>query len=290
MKMNRQHVLLGVLALMGAVQLGDWLLSSLVSGPLQERRARTGQLQKDISRREKLLAEARDAGKQIQAWERRSLPGDVDVARSAYRAWLMDQIRTASLRNATVDSGAAVSRSGLYRSLPFSLRMRGTMSQFTDFVYEFSKAPHLHQLTSLSLTPIGATGQFDISVGVDTVLLSGARRTQLGSGDSGILASASRRDYEVIARENIFGVGADQVDPLRKTLITAITFSSGVPQVWITEQLTDKVLKVGPGDEFDTLALSGRILEVREMEVLIESSGDRLLVRIGQPFSEARPL
>ena len=67
-------------------------------------------------------------------------------------------------------------------------------------------------------------------------------------------------------------------------------FSNGKPQVWITEQLIDKVTQLGAGAEFDTVALSGRILEVRDQEVIIETSGERMLFPIGQPFSAARTI
>lgn len=40
--------------------------------------------------------------------------------------------------------------------------------------------------------------------------------------------------------------------------------------------------------EFDTVALSGRVVEVRDQEVVIESAGDRMLFPIGQPFAAAK--
>ncbi len=288
--LNRQHLLLGLLAVIALVRVGDWVLASMIQGPLQERRARTSQLRKDIEKREALLAQARQAGRQIDAWQKQSLPSDVETARSVYRGWVLSLVRKAKLRNATVDSGSPANRSGVYRSLPFSIRVRGTLQQFTEFLYQFSDAPHLHQIASLTLSPLGSTGQFDISIGVETLLLPNTKRDRLNTGSSALLASSRVQDYETVWRNNIFGIGIDHSDPMKHTLVTAITYSNGNAQVWISEQLLDKVTRVGLNESFDTVALSGRIVEVRDQEVVIESSGDRFLLPIGSPFADARLL
>jgi len=295
MKPTRQQLLLSVLALIAVVQIGDWVLNTMIQGPLQLRQDRTDQLRKDISKRETLLAESRNAGQQIEAWQKQSLPADPEVARSVYRSWLLSIVKGAKLRNATVDSGSPSSRrmkdnNVLYRSLPFSVRARGSLAQFNEFLFRFSKAGHLHQISSLTLNPVSSTGQFDISVGVETLLLPGRKGDGLNTAPSTLLASAEFRDYEVIVKDNIFGIGIDNSDPMKHTRVSAITFSNGSPEVWITEELSDKTTRVGLGANFDTVALSGRILEVHEREVVIETSGDQMLFPIGQPFSDAKTI
>jgi Tfp pilus assembly protein PilO len=293
MKPTRQQLLLAVLALIAIVQMGDWVLNTMIQGPLQLRRDRTDQLQKDIRKRESLLAESRNAGKEIEVWQKQSLPADPEVARSGYRSWLLSVVKGAKLRNAVVDSGSPSSRrmkdnSVLYRSLPFSVRARGSLAQFNEFLFRFSKAGHLHQISSLTLNPVSGTGQFDISVGVETLLLPTRKGEGLNTASSTLLASAELRDYEVIVKDNIFGIGIDSSDPMKHTMVSAITFSNGSPEVWITEELSDKTTRVRPGADFNTVALSGRVVEVHEREVIIETSGDHMLFPIGQPFSEAK--
>jgi len=293
MKLTRQQMLLGVLALFAVVQGGDWVLNTMIQGPLQARQAKVDQLQEDIKKRESLLAESRDAGKKIVAWQKQSLPGDPEVTRSVYRSWLMGVVKNTKLRNATVDSGSPSSRRAkdrkiIYRSMPFSIRARGSLTQFNEFLFEFSRAGLLHQITSMTLNPISNSGQFDISLAIETLLLPGKTGSDLNSGVSDLLASTEFKDYAAIAKDNIFGIGIDGADPMQHTMVSGITFSNGEPQVWITEQLIDKVTQVGAGAEFDTVALSGRILEVHDQEVIIETSGDRMLFPIGQPFSAAK--
>ena len=292
MKPNRQQLLLAVLAIIGIVQLGDWVLNTMIQGPLLASRARTEQLQNDISKREKLLAESRNAGKQIDAWLKQSLPANPEVARSIYRSWLLTLVKATKLRNATVDSGSPSSRRAkdgktLYRSMPFSVRCRGALGEFNAFLYQFSKAGHLHQISSLTLNPVGATGQFDISIGIETLLLNNRKGETLNTAPSQLLALKEFKDYDSIVKDNIFGIGIDNTDPMKHTMISAITYSNGVPLVWISEQLANRTTQVGLNVEFDTVALHGKIVEVRENEAIIEASGERMLCPIGKPFSEA---
>lgn len=295
MKLTRQQLLLGVLILIGIVRVGDWVLQSLIQGPLQERKARTAQLQKDIRSREKQLADLRAAGGRIDSWLRQSLPADAETARTAYRSWLLGLLRQTQMTDAVVDSGAPGSRrlrngSVLYRSLPFTLRARGSLPQFNNFLFQFTRAGLLHQITNFSLTPAGGTAIFDVSVSIDTVLLPTRKGNELNSQPGTLPALATVADYASIASQNIFAVGLNTVDPLKHTFVSAITFSNGQPLVWITEQLSDRVTRTGPGESFNTAAMSGSIVEVRAQEVVVESSGRRLLLSLGSPLSEAKPL
>lgn len=290
MKLSRQQLLLGILALIAVLQAGDWFVSSMIQGPLQTRKARTNQLKRDIEKRKETLSETRKSVKALSQWQQRSLPAGVEIARSVYRSWLLEIIRKASLRNATVDSGAPSTRNGLFQSMPVNLRVRGSLSEFTGFLVSFSQADHLQQITSIALSPIGDSGQFDISVGIETLLLPGAKQSQLTKKQSRMLAATDMHDYDVIFRNNIFGIGVDVSDPMKTTLVSAITFSNGTPLVWITEQSSGHVIKAGRGDEFDTVAMTGRILEVREQEVIVQTPAGQLLLPIGKPFAEAVPV
>ena len=294
MKPNRQRILLAMLALMAVVQAGDWVLNTMIQGPLQLRRGKTEQLQADIRKREASLAETRNAARQIDGWMKQSLPSDPEVTRSVYRSWLLSLIRTTKLRNATVDSGSASTRKAkdnkvLFRSMPFSVRCRGSLAEFNAFLFQFSNAGHLHQISSMTLNPIGATGQFDISLGIETLLLVGRKGDTLNTAPSELLASKEFSHYQPIVKDNIFGIGIDNTDPMQHTIISAITFSNGTPLVWITEQLSSRTIQVGAGSDFDTVALSGRVIEVHDQDVIIETSGERMQFPIGKPFSEGLP-
>ena len=287
MKLTRQQVLLGCLVVMGVVRVGDYVLSSLIQGPMQELQGETRDLNDAIEKRQKLLAETRRMGQKIESWEQRSLPADPETTRSLYRNWLLETVRAAKLRNATVDSGSPANRRGLYRSMPFNIRARGKLSQITTALYNFEKSGQLHQMTSLRIIPIGSSGQFEMAASVETVLLPGNGRKTLSRRPSTVLVSDSRRDYDVIADENIFGIGVDPRDPMHHTILSAVTYRNGQPTAWITERMNDEVHKLASGEEFDTTALAGRIVSVSEESAVIESGGEKFEIEIGESFGEA---
>ena len=291
MKPTRHQILLAVLVIIGIVQGSDWVLSTMIQGPLQDRRSRINQLQDDIRKRESLLADQRRQ-------KNCGMAGTIDAGRSGSDTLCVSKLAAGRRKeyeaskchcgSGSPSSRRANDRTIIYRSMPFSVRARGSLAEFNEFLYLFSKAGHLHQITSMTLNPISNTGQFDISLSIETLLLPGRKGNELNSASSTLLASAEFKDYAAIAKDNIFGIGINSADPMQHTIVSGITFSDGKPQVWITEQLIGKVIQVDAGAEFNTVALSGRILEVHDQEVLIETAGDRMLFSIGQPFSAAK--
>ncbi|MCP4783475.1 MAG: hypothetical protein GY903_08425 [Fuerstiella sp.] len=287
MNVTRQQLLLGVLMLMGVVRIGDYVLSSMIQGPLRELQGENRELLANITKQEKLLAVGREAGQKIEQWQKKSLPSDTETARSLYRNWLLETVRSAKLRNAAVNSGSPASRRGLYRTMPFTVQARGNLKEITSALFSVEKSNQLHRITTLRLTPVGTTGQFDLSMSVEALIIPGARATSLNKGESTLLSSTNRRDYDVIAHDNIFGIGIDTKDPMKLTILSAVTYRNGEPTVWITEQIDDRVLKLPAGAEFETTAINGRVVTVTEESVVIESGEQLLKMDIGQSFADA---
>ena len=153
---------------------------------------------------------------------------------------------------------------------------------------QFTRAGLLHQITSFNLTPVSGSTIFDVSVSIDTVLLPSRKGAELNTVPGTLPARSTAAEYSAIAAQNIFAIGLNTVDPLKHTYVSAITFSNGQPLVWITEQLSDRVTRTGPGETFSTAAMSGSVVEVRAQDVVVESSGRRLLLTLGSPLSEAK--
>jgi hypothetical protein len=287
MKATRQQVMLGVLAMMAVLRVGDYVLSTMIQGPLLELQGENRELLEDISKQEKLLADGRAAGQKIEKWQKKSLPSDTETARSLYRNWLLETVRSARLRNATVDSGSPASRRGLYRSMPFTVQARGSLNEITSALFRVEKSDQLHRIMTLRLTPVGTTGQFDLSMSMEALIIPGTKKMSLNKGESRLLASTDRHDYDVIARDNIFGIGIDTKDPMKLTILSAVTYRNGQPTAWITEQIDDKVHKLPAGADFETTAIRGRVVTVTEESVVIESGDQLLKMQIGQSFADA---
>lgn len=288
MKPSRKQLLLGVLILVALANTGDWVVSSVIQGPLQELRDRTEALDEAIAKRESLLSETRRAGRLIEKWRKQSLPADAELARSLYRSWLHERVTGAGLAGATVDSGTPSNRRGLYAELPFNVRGRGTLDQFTKLMFDISSAGHLHRVETINITPAGGD-LFDLSLGIEALIVSGnKRRDRLATGGGQLLASAQLSDYASISRKNVFGVGYR--DPLATATVSAITWKNGTPRIWISTADEDSALQIGLHDTIDIADFHGRVISVTDDEVVIESAGGRVAVRLGATLAQGRPV
>jgi len=285
-KPNRQQLLLGLLALVGLARVGDWMLTALISGPLQTRTVQAAALREQIREREQLLSAVRKQGQQIERWGQQSLPADLEVARTLYRSWLMDRLAEARWANPHVDSGNPISRAGLYHALPFTVRGRGTVTELTRFLFHFTRSGQLHSIQAMTLNPIGASGLLDIAVTIEALVIPGVNRTdRLSTQPARRLASSDPTAYRVIDDRHLFGGGSDVV-PAEHAVVTAITHSRGEPRTWITQRNDDTVLKLRVNDHFTIGDFHGRIVQILDQDVVIESSGEHWLVTIGESVSD----
>lgn len=284
MKLNRQQLLLIVLAGFGVLRAGDWALTTMIQGPLDQRRNRGKAMEREIDKLEQTLADGRKAGQMLEDWRKQSLPENTEVARSLYRSWLLERVNEAGLQTPTVDSRSPSKRGG-YRVLPFSMRARGSLDQFVQFMFDFSEAGLLHRVQSLDLNPAGSSGQFDITLNIETLMVPGAEGSELNTETSEWLVSDSMTDYQMISRRNIFGIGI-AADPRSQSFVTAITRSNGEPQVWFKLRGDDKTLKLGKGGVLNVDDFHGTIAEISTQEVSIDAGGERWQLSVGDSLSD----
>jgi hypothetical protein len=143
----------GGAALVAAVQFGY----SFVQSAFDERQLRIDVLHQELDDQRTAEMRGRRAKKQLDEWNRRSLPSDLVKARSLYQNWLANTVEKIRLAKAEVTSSPPMPRLGIYNRLPFTVRGQGTLSQVTQLLYEFYRADHLHQLQRFTLTPIEST-------------------------------------------------------------------------------------------------------------------------------------
>ncbi len=282
----RQQILLGVLLAIGLYLVGDYVWIEQIQKPLGELKGEHADMVEDLGKYTKTFKRTKTLPNQIAIWEKQALPANTETARSLYRNWLLETIRTAKLRNARVDSGSPSSRSG-YKVMPVNAQARGTLDEITDALFAFENAALLHKIVSIRLSPISDNGQFDLAMSIEAVMMSGVKRRSLKPGVSRRLVSSDRRSYDIISRDNMFGIAVDHRDPMKMTKLTGVIYRNADPQVWITEQIIDRVHKLEKGASFDTTALTGRVAEIGEDWVIIESGEQRLKLTMGQSFAEA---
>jgi len=298
-------------AVFGAMLLyfgGEWLVKNLLQGPIERAGQRTERLREEIKEREDGLARARKAAKQLAVWRTQSLPSNTEVARSLYQAWLVELVDYVKLGNPSVNSGEPVSRRGLYQTIGFSVRGRGTLQQLTELLFVFYRTDLLHQVRSLSIIPLANSDQLDLSISIETLVLpdvepeapKGATEEerqatifedfrQRAGRDSDRLASVALTDYAPIVRRNLFGIGGEP-DPTDHTYLTAVSSVDGEPLAWFTVRTSGEILKLRKGGSFEIGQLNGTIAEIEGSDVIIEADGERWLLTLGESLTDASAL
>ena len=286
---------------------GEWLMDRLIQGPLEAARSRRTQLERDVQKRETSLQRLREAGKLLAQWEDQSLPADTEAARSLYQAWLVELVDDVGLAGPSVTSSEPVARAGLYYTLSFSVRGRGTLEQLTKFLYAFYQADLLHQLRSLTITPLQRAQDLDLSFAIETLILepggaAAAKKDASATPEnvyeqfrrrtwrvSDRLASDNLQAYDVIVRRNLFALGGG-FDPTDHTYLTSITLIDGQPEVWFTNRATDEVVRLRAGGRLELGPLTFRLAEVLGRDVIIETDGERWLLSLGDRITDAHAL
>lgn len=287
--MNQREKILA--AGVGAVAVlfgGQWLYNTMYAAPLAERRAETDKLREDISKRELELARFRKASQELKRWRTQSLPSDTEVARSQYQAWLVQLVGLAGWVNPNVDSSEPLSRKGMYDSLSFSVRGRGTLEQLTQFLFAFYRADHLHQIRSLNITPSQRGDELEIAMAVEALALIDAdRKDRLASRVSDRLASESLAEYRPIAQRNLFGVGGGVVDEADFAFLTAVIEVNGEPEAWFTLRASGKLLKLRRQQSFEIGPFQGTVAEIDGSDVVLLCDDERWLLSIGESLMQA---
>lgn len=301
---RRQYILSAVLGTIVLWFVGDWAREGL-DQPVKEARAKTLRLKRDIKKRRDALERLQDASRQLAVWEGQSLPGDTQVARSLYKAWLLELIDDVRLLNPSVNSSEPVPRKGLYHTLPFAVRARGTLEQLKIFLFAFYQTDLLHQIRSLNITPLAQGKQLDISVSIEALTLDHVAAGDRNEDQQTIveefrqrswrvanrLASHSLEEYDVIDRRNLFGMGTGgTADPMDHTYLTSVSTVNDKPVVWLTVRTTNEVRKVTLGEVFEIGPLVCTIAEVYGPDVIIESDGERWLLTLGDKLTDAHAL
>lgn len=289
---RREKILAAAVGAMLLLYLGNWLFQQMLQGPLDARHARLAKLRGDIEKKDDQLRRARTAAQQLNEWQKQSLPSDIELARSLYRNWLLELVRSAGFQQETVDSGETVTKKDIYQRLPYTVRGRGTLEQLTAFLFGFYRADHLHQIQRLSITPIPRSQQLDLSLSIEALVLPGAdRRDRLNHRVSEVLASSTLADYQSIVERNLFGEGgATGYDAADFAYLTAILDVGGTHEAWFRIFTTGEVLKLHKGEAFEVGQFRGRIAEIDSLDVIIDSEAERWLMTLGESLSQATAL
>ncbi|MBI3836474.1 MAG: hypothetical protein HY288_00895 [Planctomycetia bacterium] len=290
--MNKREMILAAgLGAIAAAYGGHWIYQASYETPLAERREETGRLREDIEKRKLDLARFQKASKELKHWQAQSLPSDTEVARSLYQAWLVGLVSSAGFSNPNVDSSEPVTRKGMYDALNFSVRSRGSLKQLTRFLFDFYRADHLHQIQSMSLTPVPRLEELEIVLAIEAFSLPEAdRQKQLSMKVSDRLASENLAEYQAIVERNLFGVGGNGADEADFAYLTAVIEVNGEPEAWFTLRASGKLLKLRRQQSFEIGQFKGTVAEIHGSEVVLLCDDERWLISVGENLMQASTL
>ncbi|MCA9259272.1 MAG: hypothetical protein KDA61_08740 [Planctomycetales bacterium] len=283
---SRQRLLVFVFGAMVLVAVGDRLWQTGYVEPLLAAQNRASKLRKDLTEVRRQIKKAEKDQQRLQQLTERSLPADVEAARTLYQEWLTDVAERIELRSLRVDSNAPRANPG-FRTIPFSLRGAGSLEQITSLLFEFYRAPMIHHLESLSIVPVANSRDLNLNLAIEAVIVDGVKREDaLPQGQSELLANDQNESYRAIARRNIFSASGG-VEAAGYMALTAIVAVDGYPQAWFTDLLAGDVVKVGVGESFRAGALECRVAEITLRDLIFEVEGQRWLMTVDDRLVDA---
>ncbi len=248
---------------------------------------------------------AETAVERLSQYQQSSLPIDQQEAQLAYRAWLFDRLEEAGL---DFDDVTLVDRNqgtGAYTELVYSAQADGDLAAVTRFLHAFYKAPVLHKITTLKLTP-KAKGRLQVSLGVRALAVDGANRQEgLPEGKSERLHLASLDEYvKSIVQRDVFReytppppprppraqrpvVKRDppppkpRFDAANYAYLTGVVQAGDRLQAWIHVRTKGDTLRVFEGDKLEVGLLKGEVESISAKRIVVRTSEGRFVTPLG---------
>ena len=141
----------------------------------------------------------------IRDWQTRSLPTDLDIAKSFYQDWLRQELIDSGLAVRNVrEQSPRVSRQQ-YQQATFIVSASGTLDKLVGFLYRFYQAKHLHRISAASLIPNESRTSLEVSLTVDALSLPNSDRTNaLAEGSIETFAEPAEALVQELTSRNIF--------------------------------------------------------------------------------------
>jgi hypothetical protein len=299
---------------------------SAVQSAFDERQARINSLNQEIESKEVAVLRGKKAAKKLQAWRDRSLPEDLELARSLYKNWLAAIVERNQLSQADVTLGANAPKPGVFTMIPVTIRGKGRLEQILRLLHEIYQADHLHLVKTITLSPLadgvasgggfprgGFSGggftmggggdrgggdrggpRFDLTLLVEALALPGAEhKNGLNDAKADRLAWTDFAQYrQPILARNLFAAyrPVEEGDPARDTFVTAVTGDDDEYEAWILVRSTGRLMKLEEGDTFDVGKLEAKVSRIAPQSVEIEADGKRRRVSLGSSLFDGREL
>lgn len=179
--MDRQKLLLILLAVVAVGIGGDWAYRTWVEEPFAKQEVEETKLEKAQSDVHDRTIRAKTLVRDLSEFEDRSLPANPTIARQAYQAWWWELVKRHDIASPTVDVSQPRPRSLTKSSkkdaqpdmheLVVTVRGVAALPVVVDLLAEFHGTKFLHRIDSLSLTPLNQGRNLSFSLNIVALAL-----------------------------------------------------------------------------------------------------------------------
>jgi hypothetical protein len=293
---SRERTLIGAVGAAGLLWFGTQGLSRYREAV--DRNA-TVQLEAERSLSEARAAELRGqrARKQVNEWRSRSLPTNREVAESLYQDWLREQVVAAGMTVTQIADKSGSARNPQFGEVAVEVRAEGSLAQLVEFLHRFYSGPHLHRISSATLTTADGGQKLTFGMTATALILPDAKRTDtLAEGDPQPIDGVKSLDdvRKRLTDRNLFAAYAAKTDGGQKSAdntaaeaeFSATVYGSDGWQAWVRNKSSGAVSRFEKGDAIEFGALKGKVVELESRRMVIETDKGRVELREGQNFSQ----
>lgn len=301
---REKKLALAVAALAGCAAF--YLLVTRVGTAFSDRRKLFDVVSRDVQQKQFKIAQAGLALEKFTDWEKRSLPSDLDMARTLYQSRLAATMATARLKNVQVEPGRTTTVRDVYAKLPFTVRGQGSLVDVARWLGEYYRADDLHQLRDLALQPSG-DGNMQFSATIEALSLPGAdRRDRLSDAvDPNFDAARADTLVKTLTERSFFAAYVPPPPPRppappssapppppvfdesKYAYLTSVLAVGSEPQAWLSIRPTKQTLRLKTGDDLRVGRVTATVVRIGDAEMEIEQDGKRRVIRLGQPLTES---
>jgi hypothetical protein len=281
---RKQWMLIG-LCVVGAIFAADWGVKNFYDAPLENAEKTTKRLEKALEQANAQLEADEDRIATLKKWEQRSLPSDLELARSAYQQWILELMTAAQFESPAVDVTRPQTRNGVSKFV-ITLRGRGSMQQCIEFMHGFYRGGHLQKLRQFSMTPQAEQDLIDLSATIEALsLASAAASDTLTSVASEEVGSQDPATYSPLVQSGFLGQGLAR--ELELTRLTGITGdASGSLQAWFTVGKDSQARIHSAGEQLKAGACLIDVSMVSQDQAIVSFNNQPIELAIGDSIAD----
>lgn len=203
---ERERILAGVVGLCLLV-LAVFFGARKYNEAIRARKQQIAAAEKAVRDKNQILRLSTDPAARMEDYQRRSLPSDLERARSLYQTWLLNLVKEVGFEDTQVSVVPVRSEKGLYNVLGFQVSGKGNLPKLVSFLHRFYSADLLHRVRRLYTKRVPGSKQLDLVIAIDAASLPTADNTdKLNESTTRTLAHGSLDAYlETILARNLNG-------------------------------------------------------------------------------------